>query len=165
MQSLVKNVEVNERLIARQSATSIASSTLYGLEKIRFESLQGLLAEANIAAVYSIELNEGNCNSLTPITYLEPTTDELLCDQIFNLVSNEFSPEATKFRIFIYNYFTPQNFVTTGIPSQVLDVIPAYDAGNTATADTLLRVTVWIEYYNDPPYYVVLSGLIFNEEK
>ena len=168
MHSLVKNVEINERLHLRQSATSIASTSLYGVEKLDYTLLYGLVNAANIADNYYIELNADNCNSL-----IAGSTDEALCVQIFNLVSSNFTAGSDEYRVFIYNFNLPQTYydeltdpLNTSIPLEVKNEISLLTPSLllNPTPNTLLRVTVWIKYFNEPPYYVVLSGLIFDEE-
>ena len=78
MQSLVKNVETNERLHLRQSATSISRTALYGLEKLPFNRLsEEVRAVGNTA--YFIELNggAGGCDIFYSIANPE---NEYLCN-------------------------------------------------------------------------------------
>lgn len=168
MQALVKNIEVNERLHLRQSATSIASTSLYGFEKLDYDKLYGLLDDKNTNGEYILELNALECDSLT-----SGSADELLCIEIFNLISNNFTAGAEEYKVFIYNYNLPVGYYNeltrennTSIPEEVKDQIRILDTSESdePSPETLLRVTVWIKYYNDPPYYVVLSGLIFDEK-
>jgi len=165
MQSLVKNVEINERLHLRQSATSISRTALYGLEKLPFDTLsEEVRAVENTA--YFIELNggAGGCDILDSIANPE---DEYLCNEIFGLVENNFEPDETQFRVFVYNYFLSSQQYTklteqtsyTDLPKEVQDQILLLGS-STEIENGLLRVTVWVEY-NDPPYYVVLSGVLF----
>ncbi|MBN2604500.1 MAG: hypothetical protein JXR62_01595 [Bacilli bacterium] len=163
MANLVKNVEVNERLHLRQSATSISRTALYGLEKLDYNTLYGFVSAANTAGDYFVELNSVNCTLFTA-----GSIDENLCNEIFGVVANNLILDEANFRVFIYNYTLPQTYIdaltdpdNVEIPDQVKSEIPT--VASSVVTPSVLRVTVWIEYYNDPPYYVVLSGLIVDE--
>ena len=169
MQSLVKNVEINERFLSEQSATTVANSTLYGLGKINFANIYSLVVLANTDGDYYIEINADNCSDLA----VANVADETICTNIFGIVSNNFTAGSAEYKVFIYNYALSQTYfdaltaeTNTNIPDEVKVEIekltPVPDLGYTSP-ESILRVTVWIQYYNEPPYYVVLSGLIVDE--
>ena len=161
MQSLVQNIEINDRLQQRRSATNIAEGALYTLDKIDFLDLLSLVDTANINSDYFVELNLDNCGMLAT------AADQAVCTQLFNSVWNNLSLTSSEFRIFIYNYNLPQNYIDSltvdvTIPTDVQTEIGLITA-NANSNTTLLRVTVWIEYFEDPVYTLILSGLIFDE--
>ncbi len=161
MQSLVSNIQINSRLNDRRSATNIADGSLYTLDKLDFLDLQGLVDTANTNNDYYIELNLDTCNTLAS------SADEAVCTQLFNSVWNNLALTSTEYRIFIYNYNLPQSYidslsVNANLPTEVQSEIGVIVA-NANSNTTLLRVTVWIEYYQDPVYTLILSGMIFDE--
>lgn len=161
MQSLVQNIKINDRLQQRRSATNIADGSLYTLDKIDFRDLLSLVDTANTGNDYYIELNLDTCGILAD------SADEAVCTQLFNSVWNNLSLTSSEYRIFIYNYNLPQSY----IDSLIIDVALPTDvkteigliAANANSNTTLLRVTVWIEYFENPVYTLILSGLIFDE--
>jgi type II secretory pathway pseudopilin PulG len=163
--SLVGNIEINNRSQFRRSATSIADGSLYGLNKIDFSDLRAKLDVAN-GTTYYVELNSDNCNTLIN------SSDQNLCDQLFGTIWNNLTLDSSEFKIYLFNYAltAAQETSLTGngsIEQQVRDVI-ATDAeiqGTIGTGDVndLIRVVVWIDYYDDPDQYVTLVGLVFNE--
>jgi len=165
MSNLVNNIEINERLQERQSATSISRAALYGIEKLPFNTLFSEVTAAENTA-YFVELNGGigGCDIFNSITNPE---HENLCIEIFNLIENNFDPDETQFRVFVYNYNLTlqqktkltENTSYADLPKEVQDQILLLPTSN-IVKDNLLRVTVWV-MYNDPPYYVVLNGVIF----
>ncbi|KFZ26456.1 MAG: hypothetical protein KQ78_01397 [Candidatus Izimaplasma bacterium HR2] len=161
MQSLVRNITINSRLNDRRSATNIADGTLYTLDKLNFLDLQSLVDAANTNNDYYIELNLDECNTLAS------TADQAVCTQLFNSVWNNLSLTSSEYRVFIYNYNLPQSYidgltVNANLPTDVQNEIGLITA-NANSNTTLLRVTVWIEYYQDPVYTLILSGMIFDE--
>ena len=161
MTSLVSNIEINDRLQQRRSASNIAEGSLYTLDKLDFTDLQGLVDTANTANDYFIELNLDTCNILAS------TADETICTQLFNSVWNNLTLTSSEFRIFIYNFNLPQSYIDSlsadvNIPNEVQTEISNITA-NANSNTTLLRVTVWIEYYDDPVSTLILSGMIFDE--
>jgi len=159
--SLVNNIEINARFHDRRSAVSVASGTRYGLDKLDYADLFSKVDTANSAGDYYIELNQNTCSTLSS------TSDQSLCNQIFATIWNNLELDETEYRVFIYDYNLPQSsidslYANTAIPFEV-----RYDI-NTITASTspnsnLLRVTVWIEYSQDPQEESILSGLLFND--
>ena len=108
MTSLVKNIEINDRLQQRRSASNIAEGSLYTLDKLDFVDLQGLVEDANLLIPptdYYIELNSGTCGILAS------TADQLVCTELFNSVWNNLTLTSDQFRIFIYNYNLPQAYL------------------------------------------------------
>lgn len=161
MQSLVKNIEINDRLQQRRSATNIAEGTLYTLDKIDFLDLLDLVDAANISNDFYIELNLDTCGILSD------TADQAVCIQLFNSVWNNLSLTSSEYRIFIYNYNLPENYknslvTNVNLPTDVQLEISSIIVNDNSNM-TLLRVTVWIEYFEDPVYTLILSGLIFDE--
>ena len=161
MQSLVQNITVNDQLQQRRSATNIADSALYTLDKIDFLDLLSLVDTANLATDYYIELNLDTCGILAS------TADQAVCTQLFNTIWNNLELTSAEYRIFIYNYNLPQTYIDSlgvdgRLPVPVQDEIASLTENVNANT-TLLRVTVWIEYYQEPLYTLTLSGVIFDE--
>jgi|LGVF01.2.fsa_nt_gb hypothetical protein len=159
--TLVKNIEINYRFHDRRSAASIADGTMYGLDKLDFLDLDAKVDAANGLGTYYIELNQDTCSTL------DTAEDIALCDQIFAAIWNNLTLDSTQYKVIIYDYNLPQASIDSlygnaAIPYEVREEI------NTITASTdanpsLLRITVWIQYYEDPVGVVILSGLLFND--
>ena len=155
----MNNIQINDRLHYRRSATSIADGTMYGLDKLDFTDLETQVDTANTAGDYYIELNQDNCVNLAS------AADEALCDQIFAAIFNNLTLDATLFRVIIYDYNLPQASIDslvadTSIPQEVRDEINLLTA-STDPNPSLLRVTVWVKYFDDPIGVIALSGLLF----
>lgn len=158
--TLVNNIEINDKLHKRRSATSIANGTMYALDKLDFEDLE---IEVSGSVDYYIELNSLECDNATYLT----EADIALCTEIFDATFNNLSLDNVHYRVFIYEYSpttAEKNSLTsdTNIPQEVRDEISLVAADQTAVT-TLLRVTVWVWYYEDPIGIIVLSGLLFSE--
>ena len=158
--TLVNNIQINDRLHSRRSATSIADGTMYALDKLDFTDLKTQV-DGETPGDYFIELNEDNCSNLTS------AADDALCVQIFAAISNNLTLDATTFRVFIYDYNLPQGEINniygnTAVPIEVRDEINAL-AASTDPDPNLLRVTLWIKYFEDPEGIIILSGLLFDE--
>lgn len=162
MQSLVSNIKISDVLMKRRSATSIASGSIYSLDKMDFVDILSLVNSANGSFDYYIDLNLDTCNTLAA------PSDQNLCSILFNTVWNNLSLTSAEYRIFIYDYYLPQTYydsLTTDltIPIAVRNEIALLIPDGVNTSTTLLRVTVWIEYHNDPVSTLTLSGLIYDE--
>lgn len=159
--TLVNNIEINDRLHYRRSAVSIADGTMYGLDKLDFTDLDAKVDTANGAGTYYVELNQDTCSTL------DTAADEALCDEIFSAIWNNLSLDSTEFRVFIYDFNLSSAMIADlygnpAIPQEVRDEINAI----TPSIDpnpSLLRVTVWVHYYDDPVGTVLLSGMLFDE--
>jgi len=163
IQSLVKNIEINDMLQQRRSATSISGGTLSSIDKMNYSDIFTLLDTANGAGDYYVDLNLDSC-SILPLT-----ADENLCISQFSTVWNSLSLESTEYKVIIYNYYldtTSYNSITTdtNLPIAVRnEILTTLTAEDTLTNESLLRATIWIEYYQDPPSTMTLSGLIIDD--
>ncbi len=160
------SLELNNRSQQRLSATSVADSTLYGLEKIDFNDFRTKLDTANSSGDYYIEINEDNCNTL--IT----TADQYLCTHIFTTIWNNASYSSATYKVFMLDYSLTTAERTslladTNIPESVRSTIETDDDIqlhlNGTDISTLIRVIVWIDFYDDPDLYMILTGLIADE--
>ncbi len=159
--SLINNIQINARVHDRRSAASIADGTMYGLDKLAFSDLFNKVDAANDSGDYYIELNENTCSTL------DASSDQSLCNEIFATIWNNLSLDADEYRVFIYDYNLPQSSIdslstNTSIPEKVREDIATITA-STSPNNNLLRVTVWIEYSDDPIESLILSGLLFND--
>lgn len=156
--TLVGNITINNRLQHYRSATSIADGALYGIDKLDFLDIQ---AEVDASLNYYIVLDESTCTTL-----LDSTADQLLCDQIFATIWSNVSLTSDTFKIYIYDYNLTQTQVDslTGGGSTIPDKIKSTIVVSSITADLdLLTAVVWIQYFDDPVFTMVLPGLIGNE--
>lgn len=159
--TLVNNIQINDRLHHRRSAVSIADGAMYGLDKLDFLDLDGKVDTANGTGAYYIELNQDTCSTLNSVA------DQALCDEIFASIWNNLSLDSTEFRVIIYDFNLPQSAIdglvaNAAIPQEVRDEISTMTA-SIAPNPSLLRIDVWVQYYDDPVGTVIVSGLLFNE--
>lgn len=161
MTALVGNIEINDRLHLRRSATSIADGALYGIDKLDFTDLYNQVGVANSAGEYYVELNIDNCSTLFS------TADQNLCDQLFATIWNNLSLDAAHYRVFVYDYNLPQSSIDDLYGNALIPLEVRNDIYNLAASSvvntSLLRVSVWIQYYDDPIGTIMISGLIFDE--
>ena len=156
MTTLVGNIEVNARLQDRRSASGIAAGALYGLDKMDWTAFDDLVDLANTSNDYYIEVDSTSCVSLGD--------DEALCDEIFGGYFNNLSLDNTTFKVYIYDYNLPSASYNSlinnaEIPLEVRDEISLVPQ-DTAFSTDLLRVTVWIEYSDNPVSAMAISGVI-----
>ena len=162
--TMVKNIEINYHFNARRSAASIADGTLYGLDKMNYSDLENLITPIGVEPNY-YELNESTCSVGLS------AADELLCDQIFASIWNNLVLNDTTYRVFIYDYNLPQATIdglsapaNVDIPAEVRNEINTIVASNDPNP-SLLRISVWIQYDDDPLGIITLDGIIFNESE
>lgn len=180
MRSLVSNIQINDVLEKRRSASSISSSSLYSLDKMDYPAFLNLIND--VSGDNYVELNLSACTS-GDAEFISELSDQdaSICVALFSTIWNNLVLNDAEYKIFLYNYNLPSDYVTSisssGIPAEVIDEIIAaraeYVASTSYVNDTttktlnltsnLLRVTVWIQYHDDPVSTVTLSGLIFNE--
>ncbi len=162
MQSMIDNIGSNHILHTRRSATSIADGALYGFDKLDYTDLEGLQdASNNVQLDYYTEFNATNC------TDLAAPDDETICDALFGSTFNDVSFTSAQFRAFIYDYnlsSARQSVLVsdTDIPSEVRTEIGSVTP-STDPNPGLLRITVWIQYSDDPYRVVVISGLLIGD--
>ena len=165
LSSLVGNIEVNDRAQLRRSATAIAEGTVYGFEKIDFTELRSQLDTANSSVNY-IEYRFDNCSNL-------PDTDDSdLCQYIFSQEWGALDLTAATFKVYLFDYAldSSQESSLIGNGSIEAEVVNEIQNNTDIQAEIdqtkipeLIRVVVWIEYYDDPLLHVVLTGLIFDD--
>ena len=165
LSSLVGNIEVNDRAQLRRSATSIAEGTIYGFEKIDFTELRTQLDTAN-SSVNHLEFRSNNCTNLPDVD------DSDLCAFIFAQQWGDLDLDETTFKVYLFDYAltTAQENSLTGSGTIEPEVIAEIQSNTDIQAEIdetkipdLIRVVVWIEYYEDPELHVILTGLIFND--
>lgn len=163
--TLIGNVEMNERAKLRRSSISISESTLYGLEKIDFSDFRTQLDAANTSSYY-IEYTIDTCSNLST------TSDQNLCTEIFSSISNNLQLTSTNFKVYMFNYSLTtaqhsQLINGSAIEQEVKNVIETNDAIldklNQTDVPSLIRVVIWIDYFDNPDLYVVVPGLIFDD--
>ena len=168
LSSLVGNIEVNYRFHDRRSAASVADGAINSINKLSFTDLDTFVSDAiTNDNDYYIELNSDTC-----ITYFSAPAqadDQALCLQIFNSIWNNLSFDTTTFRVFVYDYnidlteaALDSYFDGSGLPQRAIDGIKSYAEVGTAQP-SLLRVTIWIQYDEEPDDTIILSGLIFDD--
>jgi type II secretory pathway pseudopilin PulG len=159
--TLVNNIEINDRLHDRRSATSIAQGTLEGFNRMTFTDIEALVATANSGGTYYVELDGTSCDQLSD------SADIALCNQLFSSIFNNLTLTDEDFKVYIHNFnltSTMQNSLVNNnnLPDRVKNDI----AELTATVDPnpeLYYIYVWIEYDNDTASDLVLGGLLSDE--
>ena len=161
MQSLIDNIRTNNILHIRRNSVSIADGTLYGFDKIDYAKLDALQVTSNTVDLdYYTEFNFDTCNQLGDIT----TDDYIICRALFGAVFNNTTFDSTHFRLFIYDYNLSAARQTilignSNIPIEVRDAIGALTPSNDPNPG-LLRVSVWVQYNDNPVRTTVVNGLI-----
>lgn len=165
--TLVGNIEINSRMHERRNATSIAEGLVYGFDKLHFDDMQTALNTEIGLGNYFVEINSTKC--ATVFTNTDPNdSSAALCTYLFNSISGNTTFDSTHLRVFVYNYDLTATALSnlagdTNLPLDVREEI----AKNTASTDgntDLMRLTIWIQYYEDPLKILVLSGVIINEQ-
>ena len=155
MFSLVANINTNTLLHTRRNSVSLAEGAVYGFDKLSYAELNGLLT----ASVDNyIEFDANTC------TQLSGSDDRAICNAIFGSEFSSVGFDYEHFKIFIYDYnvtsvIQSQLIIDPNLPAEVQEVIGAL----TPSADLnpgLIRITVWINYSDDPYNALVVSGLL-----
>lgn len=161
--SLIGNIDMNMRMHDRQSAMTIAETTMNSLSRLTFDDLMDDLEDENIAGNYYLELNQDTCRDLAQ------AKDAAFCDVVFDQIFNNLTFDSTDFRVFLYNYNLPQSYLdeltdenNADIPSKVQSYISTLTASD-AAQPSLMRVSVWIEYAEEPVGTINMNGLITDE--
>ena len=168
--SMIDNIATNYILHVRRSSVSIADGTLYGFDKLSFEDIKNIQDDSNnIDGDFYSEFNGGDgsdgfgCNQLTI-----NVNDETICNLIFGASFSNVNFDQAHFRVFIYDY----NLIAArrlalyeniNIPLEVREEILAIAPAPVYSNPGLLRITVWIQYNDDPLRTTVVSGLIIKE--
>jgi hypothetical protein len=163
--SLVGNIEVNNRAQLRRSALGIAEGTVYGLDKIDFLDFRTQLDVANTSDFY-IKYDANDC----PL--LSETKDQNLCTYIFNQSWGEDTYNINEFKVYMFNFALTSAqhssiYGNLSIEEDARNLIQ-FDLNILEEVDQtdipeLIRVVVWIDYYDDPDASVVLTGVIFDD--
>lgn len=154
----------NKRAQFRSNALSVAEGSVNALAKIDFSDFRTLLNESHSSTDY-VELNELNCSNI------DDDTNESICTNIFTQVWNNQEFDETTFKIYLIDYklTTDQynNITSSDIPDEVItaienntDITEHLDEAN---VDTLIRVVIWIQYFNEPAKAITMEGMLVNE--
>jgi len=154
---LVSNVNINALLHIRRSSVSLAEGAIYGFDKLSYSEIETLQENATN---HHLVFDSTSCNQLD-------ADDETICDIIFLSEFNSVSFDNDHFKVFIYDYNIDQfdqGDLTSdlSIPLEVRDEIgeiPFSPDDNPG----LLRITVWINYSDDPYEYTIVSGLLIGD--
>lgn len=161
--ALIGNIDMNMRMHDRQSASAVAETTVNSLSRLTFDDLMDEIDTEVLAGNYYFELNADVCVNLSQ------SQDAAFCDIVFSQIFNNLSFNSTTFRVFIYNYHLPQSYIdaltdenNTDIPDKVKNYISTLTPSTAAQPD-LIRVSVWIQYADEPVGTVNMNGLITDE--
>jgi len=156
MTTLVGNVEVNRLIQDRRSSVAIATSALYGVEKMNWDAIDGLVT----APDYYVMIDSTTCGLLA-------AEDKILCDEIFASIFNNLTLDEDHYQIYFYDFYLDENTVHQSlindgdIKQKVRDDISAIDSQYLIDEESdLLRVSVWAQYSDDPVKVYVISGVI-----
>ncbi len=160
MYSLVSNITTNAMLHTRRSSVSIAEGTIYGFDKLSYTDLETLQDDS---ATHHLVFDSTSCNQLT----LE-VNDDNICEVIFGSSFNNITFDSDHFKAYIYDYNVSSGDQSTltgsgsTLPQEVKDVIGALTPSSDPNPG-LLRITIWINYSDDPYSYTVVSGLLIGD--
>ena len=160
MFTMIRSIEVNNILHIRRSSVSIASGTLYGFDKLDYSELESV---QDLQSEHFTEYNSETCNLLD-----EAGADNVaICIALFDITFNSYKFDNLHFRVFVYDYNISESdrFSLTEndkLPPEVqeeIGLVPFSEEPNPG----LLRITVWIQYLDDPISTTVLSGLLIGD--
>ena len=157
LNTLVNNITTNARYHNRRGAVSIAQGTLEGFQRISFTSLETLIEAENTAGVYFLEFDSTDCGDLT-------TSDNGLCQQLFNVTWSNFTADSDHFKIYFYNYRMTDQIQSTlladpNIPDEVKTHIQNIETTTTPNPE-LYYAICWIQYDDDTGSALIMEGLI-----
>jgi len=166
MASYTNSIRLNDRSQNHEIASSIADGAFYSIAKIDFSEFRTLLDTANGNNEFFIEVNGTTCDTLAA------AASENLCDNIFNQIWSNQTFDATEYKMYMFDYS-----LTTAEYNQLLadeSIVPRvrnHIQNSTDITSTLdgtdlqgvIRVIVWIDYYDDPDQFFVMEGLIADE--
>jgi|LGVF01.2.fsa_nt_gb type II secretory pathway pseudopilin PulG len=164
MTSMIDNIATNYLLHIRRSSVSIADSTLHGFDKLDYTGLDAIqIISDDTDQDYYSEFNIGNCSQLQ----IYSADDAVICNALFAAKFNSVSFDSAHFRVFIYDYnvlpIRHSALVSNVlIPIEVRDEIDLIIPSSVPNPG-LLRITVWIQYNDDPLKTTVISGLIIDD--
>jgi prepilin-type N-terminal cleavage/methylation domain-containing protein len=165
LSGLSDSYNANQRAQHRSNALSIAQGSIFALEKIDFIEYRTQVT-ASLGGLDYVELNEGNCSDFDSII------NEGICDNIFTQIWNNEKYDADTFKIFIFDYkLTGDQYNNImgedAVPSEVKDAISENDDITTHlnedNIETLIRVVVWVQYFENPDRAVTLEGMLVDE--
>lgn len=157
MFSLVSNVNINALLHIRRSSVSLAEGAIYGFDKLTYSDIE-LLQDG--ATDHHLVFDATSCGPLS-------TNDEAVCEIVFGSEFNNVSFDEDHFKVYIYDYNISQAdqnslLVNASIPQEVRDEIGDIQFSSDPNPG-LLRITVWVNYSDDPYDYTVVSGLLIGD--
>lgn len=167
LSSFNDSYKINYRAQQRRVATNIASSTIYGFEKIDFSEFRTKLNTAFDNSDYYVEVNADTCLDYT-------AKGQAICEKLFSTEWNNIRYNSASYKVYLFNYnltLAEFNDITDSnnldIKSEVQDII-ANDAQivaniDTANITTLIRVIVWIDYLDNPDAIITIPGMIVDE--
>ncbi|AIO18980.1 hypothetical protein KQ51_01103 [Candidatus Izimaplasma bacterium HR1] len=155
MFSLVGNINTNKLLHTRRSSVSLAEGAVYGFDKLSYPDINSLLTASTDNY---IEFDSTTC------TQLSASDDQTICDVIFGSEFSNVSFDENHFKVYIYDYnmtstIQSQLVIDPSIPAEVQEVIGLLTP-STDPNPGLIRLTVWINYSDDPYNTIVVSGLL-----
>ena len=100
--------------------------------------------------------------------------DQLICQSIFSLESSSKTFDETEFQVFMFDYSLTDSEMleltgpSSTLPSAVINELENNDdiqlAMNGADTQHMIWVIIWIDYFDDPDLYLVVTGLIANDD-
>ena len=157
LNTLVNNITTNARYHNRRGAVSIAQGTLEGFQRISFSSLSTLIEAENDAGEYYLEFDSTDCGDLS-------TSDNGLCQQLFDGTWSNFNADSDHFKVYFYNYRMSDQIKTSlladpNIPDEVKTHITSIET--TSIPNPELYYTIcWIEYDDNTNSALIMEGLI-----
>ena len=140
-------------------------------KKIDFSKYRDALDTENNANNYYLELDYLDCDD---VTILSVPNDQLICQSIFSLESSSKTFDETEFQVFMFDYslttaeFDQLTDISSPLPASVIKELENNDdillAMNGTDTQDLMWVMIWIDYFDDPDLYLVVTGLMANDD-
>ncbi len=164
LSGLSDSYNANQRAQHRSNALSVAQGSIYAIDKIDFSEYRRELNDSHGSLDY-VELDKNQCDVFQ---------DEInigTCTNIFNQVWNSEQFDENTFKIYLIDYRLTQdqynNITGSDIPQEVKDAImdntDITDNIGEANVETLIRVVIWIQYYENPDKAITLEGMLVDE--
>lgn len=169
MTTLTGSINISQRSQMRRITSSVAVDALYGIEKIDFSEFRILLDTANGTSDYYIDVDSTVCNNLT-----DPDA-QTVCNSVLSTVWNNLSFTDAQFNIYMFDYVLTTTQWNALIANQSIDDLARNEIQNNPDIlnninnnpankiDTLIRVIIWFDYFDEPDQYYVLTGVIADE--
>ena len=168
----INNFEVNTRMHSRKAASSISYSTIEAFDKLNYDTLSELVYDVDpedgliTLTKDDCDIFEGEETDLEDDEFLpnDDITQQEVCNYIFSLTFADIDFDSQSFQVFLYPYYFSQDtmnaYLDMDIPQLVKDEIQFVMPEDEQEADSIMRISVLIEYDSERESQYVASGVV-----